>query len=499
MALHDLIKSEEELAAIAELMLQELKGKGAAVSRFMNIAEDRSSFAQGKCASSLSTQSQINLEQIEKKIYTHLDGARLLTPETYRENVLARDLQKGRFSFDHKGIPLPNETSIHISAIPKMQDYFDAELAAFSATRPLVATSRSLKVVQTVIVNNQGGVAIQSLPFFSIEYHKGLPPFISGRKIQMLCQDDSELRRFPELIAYLPDPTPDRRIRSAKSFTEAFKQLDRISGLVYGSFEEAGIRRAELYDIVVLSGMPIHEIFGHHFEEPIQHLRSGETATFRFGQTLQNKGITFKDNPFQEVAGFKTNAFTHFDAYGRPREERTHIENGQVVGFLGSEYVDSEKLKRYIGMEQSKFLGNAGQYIDGAFPQARMSCTVLDGPRTGIDLEGKIVVVPKNGHTNNNDKNYKLETEECYLIRDGEPRRIMPLKITGGINQAFTRMGLLDDMVYDPGTCGKPDPLNDRSQARIPVSEFTPTQLWEGQQVYPLEFSEEQQEVLQKR
>jgi hypothetical protein len=168
-----------------------------------------------------------------------------------------------------------------------------------------------------------------------------------------------------------------------------------------------------------------------------------------------------------------------------------------VIGFLGSEYVDTEKIKGYLGLEDSKFVGNAVQYTGGGFPQARMSCTVLDGKTENIDLEGKILIIPKGGDTDSHKKTYEIIADECYIIRDGKPIRIVPLSVTGGINQALEGIHLLNDTTYTIGLCGKSDPVYSTKED-VPVSEFTRSQLWAEQQLYPTPISPEHLKVLIK-
>jgi predicted Zn-dependent protease len=262
--------------------------------------------------------------------------------------------------------------------------------------------------------------------------------------------------------------------------------------------EEAGIPLQGTHDLVVLTGVPVHEIFGHHFEEPINYLTFGESGTFQYNQDILNKEIVLSDNPGQQIEGFEVGGFTYFDAYGRVREPRTHIKDGKVLEFLGSEYIDQEKLKRFLNLNASNFVGNAGQYIDGAFPQPRMSCTVLDGASQRIDLEGKLVIVPNNGRTNPQEKTYMLDSFECYVIKDAQPLRVIPLTITGAIHPAMTEMVLLDDLNYSSGNCGKPNPIGE-GQASMPVSQLTKSQLWKNQQVFQRQFSDLQFKKLTKR
>jgi hypothetical protein len=151
-----------------------------------------------------------------------------------------------------------------------------------------------------------------------------------------------------------------------------------------------------------------------------------------------------------------------------------------------------KKIKNYLNLERSEFVGNASQYIDGHFPQPRMSCTVIDGPAQNFELEGKILVVAHKGSTDLARKIYEVEATEAYVIKDGEPKRTNPLLITRGINQALANISFLEDLSYETCMCSKPEPIyypQSRGQAQVPVSQFAKTQMWKGQQVYPLPIS----------
>tara|TARA_Y100000034_G_scaffold125404_1_gene174898 strand:- start:1283 stop:2443 length:1161 start_codon:yes stop_codon:yes gene_type:complete len=386
-----------------------------------------------------------------------------------------------------------------MESLPCNIDMYDDEFREFTREHQNTNLTRAFVVEQKVVVNSKGGKVIQSIPSFLISYSHGYAPIPTNRNLGVVCTSDEDVRRLPTLIKYLADPTLDKRIKNAESFSEAFHELHGIAGLKYGSLEEAGIPLSELYDVVMLSGIPVHEIFGHHFEEPIKLLDFGESGTFKSGQTIQNKDIILSDNPRQEIEDFRVQGFTHVDAYGRRREERVHIKDGKVVGFLGSEYADPEKFKQFLNLERSEFVGNASQHNGIFFPQPRMSCTVFDGPSEDVDLEGKLLLVPVGGHTEPRDKTYMVRSFESYVVRDGEPRRLIPLQVTGGINQALANLVLLDDLNYQSGSCGKPEPLPEsRGQAEVPVSQFVNSQMWEGQQVYPLPISDSHLRVLLK-
>jgi len=260
----------------------------------------------------------------------------------------------------------------------------------------------------------------------------------------------------------------------------------------------------QLYDVVVISGIPAHEIFGHHFEEPFHNISYGESPAFRFDQEFNDK-ILMKDDPSLKVEGLKVSGFTYVDAYGRERKPRIHIQGGRVRELLGSEYGDSTTLREYFGLGKNvmSFVGDASQGYDGVFPQPRMSCTFIDGPTENIEMEGKVVIVPNSGSTDHSRKIYELSSFESYLIKDGEPRRIVaPLKVTGGIIQAFANISLMNDITYECNICGKPNPFQaypEKSHGEVNVSQLTKSQLWRQQQVFTSPISEKHVGVLTKK
>jgi len=504
MGTKELIRTRSQLEQIADLLYKEIKQFKSenVVSRYIRVIYDSATFINGQKSWWQYCQSNLNKEMINRGIYTQTSVDDLL-PHNVEEVAIARDLKEHRFHFHPKGIPLPTEEESYIEPIPSGITMYDSELREFTKTHKNTQLTRTLTVEQRVIVNSKGGKVIQTIPFFSISYSHGYNPIPTTRNIDVVCTSKDEIKRLTSLIKYLPDPTPDKRIKKAKSFSEAFDELYKISKLKYGSLEEAGIPLSELYDVVMLTGTPIHEIFGHHFEEPIRSLDSGESGTFKYGQNIQNKDIVLMDNPQQKIEGFRVWGFTYVDAYGRKREPRIHIKDGKVVGFLGSEYADSEKLKQYMNLEKSNFVGNASQYIDGTFPQPRMTCTVMDGSTEDIDLEGKILLVPHEGHTRPQDKTYKVKAYEAYVVRNGKPERVIPLQVTGGINQALANIVLLNDKSYQANMCSKPEPIyysgSTEIMAEVPVSQFVKTQMWKAQQVYPLPISPAHLKILRKR
>ena len=498
MSVEELMKSGEELKEIAGRLYDEIKrGSDLTVSRYTHIADDYVRFVNGKTGMERIVGSDLNKENMTQGVYTRAYFADLQA-ESFDEATVCRDLQERRFKFPHKGLELPSEETVFIEAIPTNVAMYDDELRDFTRLHRNTIVGRSFIVEQKVVVNSRGGIAIQSIPFVEIRYDHGFAPLPVSRGISAVCASTDDVKKLVGMIKYLADPTQDKRIKNSPTFTDAFHELHKISALRYGSLEDAGIPLSGLYDAVVLTGVPAHEVFGHHFEEPMGFINFGDSGTFKYGQDIGNKDIVLMDNPEQMIEGLRVRGFTFFDAYGRGRPARTHIKDGKVVEFLGGEYADQSKLKKYMNLEASGFVGNSSQYKDGHFPQPRMSCTVLDGRTEKIDLEGKILLVSHSGHTLNSDKTYVVEAQECYVMRGGVPLRVVPLKVTGGINQALANITLLEDLSYNTGFCGKSEPIDYRGEARVPVSQYSRSQLWRGQQLYPLEISDPHLKILTK-
>lgn len=486
----ELIKSCEELKQIAVALASEIANPAEnIVSRYMKITYDTVSFVNGKKQMQKNAATQVNLEHMDAGIYTKADIDDLFT-HNIAEVLLSRTLQKARFQLSSKGVRLPTEQKIYYVEIPTGIEMYDQEFAEFTKRHPNTRIIRDLSVQQRVIVNSQKGIVIQSIPFFTISYLHGYEPLSTQRVLAAVCSSEEDIARFPELIQWLPDPTVEKRIKRAGSFSEAFHTLHALSPLRYGSLEEAGLPLAGLYDPIVLTGVPAHEVFGHHFEEPMHFLEFAEVATFKKGQDIKNQDIVIMDNPYSTIQNFHVAGFTFVDAYGRKREVRTHVKEGKCLEFLGGEYANPDNLQAYLhynNAENNTFVGNTCQYIDGRFPQPRMSCTFLDGKTEKVDLEGKLLIVPHAGYTRNQDKTFVLDAKECYVIKDGEPRRVAPVKVTGSINHALENLTLLEDWNYDPGMCGKPAfRWEDGSTATVPVSQITRSQMWRDQQVFPL-------------
>ena len=322
----ELVRSRQDLENIADLLARKITNlNGSIVSRYNRVVYDVATFINGQESEWRYCQSNVNKEMMERGRYT-TTGVDDLLPHNIEEVAVARDLQDHRFHFSPKGIELPTDEVSFFELIPSNIDLYDDELRKFTGEHKNSRLTRTLTVEQRVIVNSKGGKTLQTIPLFGISYSHGYEPIPTSRDVTAVCTSEDDIRRFPDLIKFLADPTPERRIRNAKSFSEAFHELHKVSGLRYGSLEEAGIPLAGLYDVVILTGVPAHEVFGHHFEEPIRFLDFGESATFKYAQDIGNKSIILKDDPAQRIEGFRVQGFTFVDAYGRKRETRRNCD-----------------------------------------------------------------------------------------------------------------------------------------------------------------------------
>ena len=495
------IKTDSELSEIADLLYKSLKeNNDVGVARYIRVSENIVSFLDGRIViDARSSATNINKELMKRNVYFQRDIDDV-TSTNIKEAVIHRDLDRGiRFTFKHKGIPLPTTERIYPSKLPTEIDVYDEELKDFSKSQKDTRTSRGFFVEQKVIVNSEGGKVVQTTPLFNVTFDNGYLPVPTSRTIRLVCETDQDVKSMVKAIKYISDPTPDKRVKKSKSFSEAFGELLRVSELHNRCLS---IPQQQLYDVVVISGIPVHEIFGHHFEEPIGNIKFGESSAFKFNQKFNDK-IIMKDDPSLKLEGLRVLGFTNIDAYGRERKPRTHIEDGYVKELLGSEYGDPLELGEYFGLKNDvsmNFVGNASQSFDGVFPQTRMSCTFLDGPAEDVEMEGKIVIVPIGGSTDYSKKDYELKIFESYLVKDGEPKRIVtPLKVTGGIIQAFANINLLDDVTYECGACQKPNPIQgypSKPYGEALVSQLTKSQLWKQQQVFTSPISEQHTKVL---
>ncbi len=491
----DLMYTRHELEKLASQMYNEIAGRPRTVSRFTHGGYDSVRYRAGKSQVFCNTQSNFNLEDMHLGMYSQT-GVHFPVSLDYEKLIVARDIMTKRFRFSLKSVALPDDERCLWIESPEKINYFDREMRAFTESHPDTSIRRSLEVQQRVIVNSGGGVVIQSTPFFEIMYEHGLKPIPTHRSVNAVVRHNLDIRNFTDLIKYMADPTPDKKIKSASNFTDAFHELFSLSNLRMATIHGQEPIRSR-YDVVVLTGTAAHEIFGHHFEEPIRFLHFGDSATFKFGQIVENEDLMLVDDPTFEIEGYNVWSFSPFDAYGRERKPVVNIDKGRVVGFLGGEYVDQDGLESFVNMKKSESVGCSAQYLDGSFPQPRMTCTVIDGKTEDVDLEGKLVVVPSKGRTDSSDKTYNVQASECYIIKGGVPLRIIPLQLSGGINDAIAEMVLLDDETYNTGLCQVDDPISGGG-SKVPVAQFAKSQLWQKVQVYPLPLRDRHVQILTK-
>ncbi len=424
--------------------------------------------------------SAYNMEDIANQVYSSIRGE-----ELFPFNIPAfeewRRREETPFIFTHKGFHLPTDRIVDYRPVPSNYTQWDDDLLALTRDYQNVRITRDFGVEQHITVNSQSGITIESRSFLCIYYRQGYGPHMISRAIGAYVYSDEDIDRLPVLIGYISDPTIDGRVRKSATFVDAFARLHDVSNEVkYPDLESAGLPDDLTHDVIMLSGVPIHEIFGHQFEEPTYPLQVGQRSLFPVGKNVQNANLILRDNPLQQVEGLDVIGSYHYDCYGRPSRETSHIVDSRVRDHLGSEYADLKNLKTYLGIEQSDFVGNARQGGDGFFPQARMSCTVLEGKEAEtIDWCGKLVMVPFNGYVLDGNF-FKVMSFESYLIdSEGRPQRIGPIEGSRAIYDAIIGMHVLPGKSHHMGSCAKPGALEDPSEAEVMVSFLTNHQLWE--------------------
>ncbi|RJP25390.1 MAG: hypothetical protein C4527_17120 [Candidatus Omnitrophota bacterium] len=487
MAIDQFVKSQSDLLEIADVLSRLARESERSIFRYTQVVYDSIYVDRGrKNINRCGFSSTYNVEDMASQIYSSIHGEELFCFNLDQfENWRKRS--ESPYVFTHKGIPLPLETHIDYRSIPSNFERWDDELQDFTREYKNERITRDFGVEQRIVANSAGGCIIESRPFFSLFYRQGYDPFMVTRSLGAYVSCDEDMDRIPLLIRYIPDPTPDRRINSASSFPDAFARLHEVSHHIdYGDFETAGLSKNLTHDVIMLSGVPVHEIFGHQFEEPIYPLQVGRQSLFPVGKNVQNSNIVLRDNPLQKVEELEVFGSYHYDCYGRPAKETVHISDSTVHDHLGSEYVDMKNLHTFLGIDHSPFSGNARQGNEGYFPQTRMSCTILDGKQEEVDWEGKLVMIPFDGYVLDGNF-FKILASECYVIdAQGKPRRVAPMEGSRAIYDAIIGMRILPGRSYHVGSCSKPEVLEERAQSEVMVSFFTNHQLWERLTLRPL-------------
>jgi len=473
------IKSKEELEHIASILYDQIKNnKDRVVARYSNVFFDNTQILPGTENKNSGGYQTYNVEFIDQKKFASTNVTDLATNISEYNQILSNNILN--FNFMPKNYELPKSENIFFESIPKNFKMYDQEFKDFinNSNFKNMSAYRSFIIEQKVIVNSNGGVAIQSIPYMDVGFSAGVYPIVL-RELGAVCRTDEDVENLTKLIKYLPDPTPNGLIKNSKTFTEAFTNAQKLLDLNKIDLKkENGFKG--IYDILFLDGVPVHEILGHHFEENLISLYPGESPSFSKGMEIGNNNLNLSDNPNIKISGLNAKGFTYFDAYGRMRRKVTHIEDNQIKDNLGGEYINPENQEL---VDTEILPGQTNQDIYGSFPQPRMSCTVLDGKTKKIDLDGKIIAISKYGKTSNKYKSYIVELQEAYFVKDKELFRIDPIIVSGGIYNALKNMVLVDGSVYNIGKCTKPNPLNPSQASLAYVSEYTRPQLWKEQQI----------------
>lgn len=470
-----------KLERIADILIDEIKDPNKRiVSRFSHLVEIDATFTGGNKSTKEETVTQTNIDYMDSGIYSRIQ-IYSIDRESFPKISEARNSQVQPYKFQCAKVSLPTIDKWLYLRIPSGIGMYDNEFREFTHKYSDVKITRQLSIEEKVVVNSKGGWTIQIVPLFRINYQSGLGPSTIYRSIGAVCTKRKDIRNLPRLIKYIPDPTPDKRIQKSSSFSEAFELLYGISQPKYKNFEEADVSLDKTQEIIIGNGTGVHEIF-HTYEIPVGSVEEN-TATFRYGQPVANNQLSLVDNPTQEIDGFLAQGFAKFDAYGRERPVRELVKDGIVTGYLGSDHCDITNIEHYLDTDKI-FVGNATQDMGGLFPQARSSCITLDGSTEDISYDGKLLVVPTSGGIESDRDNYRISAQECYVIKDGEPHRTPPLKISGKVSSTLSNIVLLPSSTYEVGLCRVKDALKDQ-WSQVPVSEYTHSQLWSNQKVEP--------------
>ena len=481
MTIEKFVKSEADLKSLANHLSQMAQREPLAVFRYKQTVYDICFADRGrKNINQFSLTSTYNVENIAEQVFSTVRGEELF-PQNINEFELWRERTETHYVFSSKGAALPTETYVDCRPIPTNYDRWDDDLTAFTAEYKDERITREFGVEQRIVVNSAGGVIIESKPFLNVYYRQGYEPHMVTRTLGAYVSSNEDVDRMTGLIDLMPDPTPDGRIRKSTSFTDAFARLHAVSrDIAYPSLDEAGMSGCLTHDVIMLSGVSAHEIFGHQFEEPIHPIPVGHQSLFPIGKNVQNENLILCDNPLQTVNGLEVIGSYRYDSYGRPAKTITHIDNSTVVQHLGGEYIDKKNLKKFLGVDESKSIGSSRQGDDGQFPQPRMSCTVLRGRETvDVDWGGKVLMAPFNGYVLDGNF-FKIMASECYVLDgNGEPKRLGPLEGSRAIYDAIIGMHILPGQSYHTGSCFKPGALDENLDSEVAVSFLANHQLWE--------------------
>lgn len=481
MSIEKFVKSESELKALADCLKQIALKEPLSVVRYKQTIYDICFADRGrKNINQFSLTATYNVENITEQIFSSVRGEELF-PETINDFELWRERTETHYVFSSKGIALPTETHFDYRTVPSNYDCWDDDLTAFSADYRDVRITREFGVEQRIVLNSTGGLILESKPFLNIYYRQGYEPHMVTRTLGAYVSSNDDVERLTGLIDFMPDPTPDERIRNTSSFADSFAKLHDVSReVVYPTLKDAGLSDCLTHDVIMLSGVSAHEIFGHQFEEPIHPVSVGQQSLFPIGKNVQNANLILSDNPLQKVNGLEVIGSYRYDSYGRPAQTTTHIDHSSVVQHLGGEYIDKKNVKNFLGVEESTYVGCSRQGDDGHFPQPRMSCTVLQGRETiDVDWDGKVLMAPFNGYVLDGNF-FKVMASECYVLDSaGEPKRLAPLEGSRAIYDAIIGMHILPGQSYHTGSCFKPGALDERVDSEVAVSFLANHQLWE--------------------
>ncbi|AIY91047.1 TldD/PmbA family protein [Geoglobus acetivorans] len=207
-----------------------------------------------------------------------------------------------------------------------------------------------------------------------------------------------------------------------------------------------------------LTGVFIHEAFGHAVEGD-HVLQNATVLRNMIGERVADDSVNVYDDPTLKEFGFYP-----FDDEGYRAERTPIIENGILKNYLNSR----ESGKRLGGRP-----GNGR--ADGLEPPiVRMSNTFIEAGDYSLEelldeaREGVMLFGSRGGETNPATGFFHFNAQYGFLIHRGEVSgMVRDVSLSGNTLEILREIRLGDEIVFDPGFCGK-------SGQAVPVSDGGP-------------------------
>lgn len=236
-----------------------------------------------------------------------------------------------------------------------------------------------------------------------------------------------------------------------KAYPKIKKLLKRLEGVLTADSAPAG--KLPLIMDPDLAGVFAHEAFGHAAEGDL--VVSGNSCLkHKLGEKVASDKVTIRDDPTRSGYG-------HFlyDDEGTPARMRTLVKRGTLNDFI----LDRES----AGKLGSDFKSNGGARAESFRdnPLVRMSNTLIEGgDRDWEELleevsgKGIYAKASRGGQVDPAQGTFQFNTQEAYLIADGEIKRpLRGVSFSGFTLDTLKKVaGLTEEVDYSgAGICGK--------------------------------------------